>query len=152
MNVTNRRRARRSGRLDRVYDGTSSTLQSARNDVVAWLRDFGLDEDVQQRAALVISELATNAVQASPGSAYIVRGTLGHDGSDGADRDSVVLTVVSHTSFEQPPPKEHWGPSAVLAGRGRGLMIVDDLSTDVTVDVPTHGTVVVTATLRAARR
>jgi hypothetical protein len=64
----------------------------------------------------------------------------------------VAVTVVSHTDFEQPPPKEHWGPPALLAGRGRGLMIVDDLSSEVTVDVPSQGTVVVTATLPAPYR
>jgi anti-sigma regulatory factor (Ser/Thr protein kinase) len=141
MNVSTRRPNRRAPRLDRVYEGSSRTLQAARTDLVDWLQQNGVDEDVQDRAALVVSELATNAIQAAPGFEYIVSGSI--------DRGDVALTVVSHTDFEQPPPREHWGPPAALAGRGRGLMIVDDLSTDVVVEVPSQGTVMVTATLRA---
>lgn len=138
---TRRSRHRCSARLDRAYEGSSATLRSARGDVVSWLDHHGVDAELQDRAALVVSELATNAVQASPGSEYNVHGSLYADGE-------VVLSVVSSTNFEQPPPREHWGPPTPLSESGRGLLIVDDLSEDVEVDCAPTGRVVVTATLR----
>jgi len=137
------RRPRCSARIDRAYAGSSTTLQRARGDVISWLDDHGVDSELQGRAALVISELATNAVQASQGSEYNVHGSLYADGE-------VELTVVSRSGFEQPPPREHWGPPTVCSESGRGLMIVDDLSTDVQVDCAATGRVVVTARLRSA--
>lgn len=140
----NRRRPRCAARLDRVYDGSSVTLRRARHDVVTWLEQHGIEPELQDRAALVLSELATNAVQAAPGSEYNVHGSLYNDGE-------VVLSVVSRTSFERPPPREHWGPPTVMSESGRGLMIVDDLSTDVNVELPSTGMVVVTARLHSSR-
>ena len=129
------------GEFCRVYDGTSSTLRDARNDAAGWLRQHGLGPELQQRAALVLSELATNAVQASPGCDYSVQLTI--------DRDrAAIIAVTSHTSYEQPLPREHWGPPSRLALRGRGLMIVSESAEDVAVDLPNRDTVVVTATLR----
>jgi anti-sigma regulatory factor (Ser/Thr protein kinase) len=127
----------------RDYDGTSSTLRDARKDVVGWLLDCGFDRDLQDRAALVVSELATNAVQASPGITYGVQ--LQRVG----DR-SATLVVTSRTEFQRPPPREHWGPASTLAARGRGLMIVEQLSDGVEVDLPSRDTVVVTATFRSS--
>ena len=129
------------GQFRRVYDGTSRTLRKARNDVVGWLGDHGLGIDLQQRAALVLSELATNAVQASPGSDYSVQLSIDSD-------RAATIAVTSHTGYETPPPREHWGPPSRLAPRGRGLMIVSELAEDVAVDLPDRDTVVVTATLR----
>ena len=138
-----RTRLRCRSRLDRAYAGSSATLRRARGDVVSWLDRHGLDADLKDRAALVLSELATNAVQAAPGSEYNVHGSLSDDGE-------VVLSVVSCTDFEQPPPRDHWGPPTLYSESGRGLMIVDDLSTDVQVDCAVTGRVVVTATLHSA--
>jgi anti-sigma regulatory factor (Ser/Thr protein kinase) len=122
--------------------GSSATLRQARNDVTSWLHGHGIDAEMQDRAALVVSELATNAVQAAPGAEYNVHGTLYTDGE-------VVVTVVSCTTFEQPPPREHWGPPSTYSESGRGLMIVDDLSANVQVDCAVTGRVVVTASLRS---
>jgi anti-sigma regulatory factor (Ser/Thr protein kinase) len=129
--------------FERDYAGDSSTLRDARKDIVVWLTERGFDQDLQDRAALVLSELATNAVQASPGRAYAV--CL----RDLGDR-SAVLVVTSHTDYETPPPRAHWTPTSTRAVRGRGLMIVDAVADGVEVDLPSHDTVVVTATLRSA--
>ena len=136
-------RGGRRGGFERSYDGTSHTLRVARNDVVGWLDEQGFDTDLQDRAALVLSELATNAVQAAPGNPYGVSVSQ-------PDDQSAVVAVTSHTEYEQPPPREHWRPASVLAPRGRGLMIVDELADAVDVDVSERDTVVVTATLRSA--
>jgi anti-sigma regulatory factor (Ser/Thr protein kinase) len=129
--------------LDREYDGTTGTLRVARNDVVDFLREHVPDEDLHERAELVVSELATNAIQASPGVAYGLRVSLTGDGA-------VVLVVTSSTLRDGPPPRESWGPAHATAPRGRGLLIVDGLTDGVAVDRPSDDTVVVTATLRVA--
>jgi anti-sigma regulatory factor (Ser/Thr protein kinase) len=127
----------------RSYDGNSSTLRVARNDAVGWWMQQDVDQDVQSRAALVLSELATNAVQTSPDSTYSVRLTV-------SDDRSAVVAVTSHTEFELPPPRDQWHPHSVLAPRGRGLMIVDALADDVAVDLASRDTVVVMATFRSS--
>lgn len=132
----------RRDQFARDYDGISSSLRDARKDVVGWLLDCGFDHDLQGRAALVVSELATNAVQASPGITYCVQ--LRRVG----DR-SATLVVTSHTNFQRPPPRQHWGPASPLAARGRGLMIVEQLADEVEVGLPSGDTVVVTATFRS---
>jgi anti-sigma regulatory factor (Ser/Thr protein kinase) len=127
--------------LEREYDGTTGMLRAARTDATGCLNEYGVDEDLRERAELVLSELAANAVQASPGSPFGLRMTLATDGS-------VVVSVTSHTNNGSPPPRRQWGPVTVLALSGRGLMIVDHLSDRVVVDKPDPRTVVVTATLR----
>lgn len=132
-------RRRDVGVFDRSYGGTTDSLRTARNDVTTWLVGNETGEDLRDRVALVLSELASNAVQASPGVPYDVR-VSAIDGS-------VVVAVTSKTDAGRPPPKDRWGPTTLLATRGRGLLIVDQLSDDVVVDLPVHDTVVVTATL-----
>jgi anti-sigma regulatory factor (Ser/Thr protein kinase) len=127
--------------LEREYEGTTGTLRAARTDVTGCLHERGVDPDLRDRAELVLSELAANAVQASPGNPFGLRLSLGNDGA-------VVVTVTSSTSNGSPPPRERWGPSTLRAPSGRGLMIVDELSDQVVIDKPDPRTVVVTATLR----
>ena len=128
--------------LDRVYEGTTNTLRIARNDVVECLVAHAADQDVRDRAELVASELATNAIQASPGAAYGVRVSFDGDGS-------VVMAVTSSSETDMPPPREAWGPVTAVAPRGRGLLIVGKLTDAVDIKQPTVGTIVVTATFRA---
>jgi anti-sigma regulatory factor (Ser/Thr protein kinase) len=130
--------------LDREYEGASSTLRTARNDVVGCLKTHVADPDIQERAELVVSELATNAIQASPGSAYRVRVSLDDDGA-------VVMAVTSATARDTPPPRDAWGPANAIAPKGRGLLIVGQLTDDVGIEQPRTGTIVVTATLRSAQ-
>lgn len=127
--------------LDKEYDGTTSTLRAARTDMVASLTEQNVDDDLRERAELVLSELASNAVQASPGNPYKLRLSLDADGT-------LVMALTSRAHNGGPPPRGSWGPSAVLAPSGRGLMIVDELSDRVHVERPAEDTVVVTATLR----
>jgi anti-sigma regulatory factor (Ser/Thr protein kinase) len=129
--------------LDREYDGTTGTLRAARNDVAGFLRAHVPDEDLHERAQLVVSELATNAIQASPGVAYGLRVALTDDGS-------VVMAVTSSAKQGAPPPREAWGPAHTTAPRGRGLLIVDELTDAVAVERATDDTIVVTATFRVA--
>jgi anti-sigma regulatory factor (Ser/Thr protein kinase) len=124
----------------RAYDGDAATLRNARTDVVAWLAACGADGATQERAALIVSELASNALQASPGIAYAVR--LSRDSAS-----TVNLAVSNRNAVGPPPDHEQWHPVDVLSLRGRGLSIVDSLSDQVTVDQH-GGTVTVTAQFR----
>jgi anti-sigma regulatory factor (Ser/Thr protein kinase) len=128
--------------LDREYDGSITTLRAARGDVVDCLRKRSDDQDLEERAELVVSELTTNAVQACPGAAYRVSVSLADDGV-------VAITVTSCTANGFPPPRDAWGPAHATAPRGRGLLIVTELTDHVEVERPAEHTIVVTATLHA---
>ena len=125
---------------DRVYDGEAMTLRAARRDVVTWLSNRGADSATQQRAALIVSELATNALQASPGHAYRVTVAL-------IDDESAEISVCNHTSGDRPPDRDRWRFTDRSSLRGRGLAIVNSLSEAVTVDAE-NDEVVVTARIR----
>ncbi len=128
--------------FDREYEGTLASLRSTRDDVSAWLRIGECDHEMVERAVLVTSELASNAVQAAPGRPYRV--TIRAAG------DSLVELVVSNQFVStSPPDRDRWVPTTPTAPRGRGLSIVEALSRDVRVDVD-HGVVRVTALLQTA--
>jgi anti-sigma regulatory factor (Ser/Thr protein kinase) len=129
--------------LDREYDGSTRTLRDARSDVVGLLRARPADQDLQDRAELVVSELASNAVQASPGSPYGLRVWFDRYGS-------LVMAVTSRSDRDSLPPRGSWGPATLLAARGRGLLIVGSLADQVDVEQPVAGRVTVTVTLRVA--
>lgn len=132
-------RRRDNGVLDRPYAGSTDSLRTVRGDVAEWLIDKGTSRDLCERVALVLSELATNAVQASPGVPYNVRVST--------DEGAVTVAVTSKTLPGRSPPRDSWGPPTLLATRGRGLLIVSEISDEVVVDLPSDDTVVVTAVL-----
>ncbi|HZX53175.1 MAG TPA: ATP-binding protein [Ilumatobacteraceae bacterium] len=127
--------------LDREYQGTTDTLRLARTEVGDRLADRRLGLDLRERAELVVSELASNAVQAAPGTPYRLLVAIESD-------ESVVIALTSNASQGGPPPRAEWGPANVLAPTGRGLLIIDELSDSVNVQRPAGGKIVVTATLR----
>lgn len=126
--------------LDRDYDGEAATLRSARQDVLAWLSARGAGDDARQRAALIVSELATNALEASPGRTYRIQVAL-------VDDDMATISVRNPAANGLPPDRDHWKLAEPSALRGRGLAIVDSLSEEVTIDSDS-GDVIVTARLR----
>jgi len=112
----------------RDYEGTLQSLRSTRDDVSAWLRAGECDNEMVERAVLVASELASNAVQAAPGRSYRV--AIADAGSR-----LVELTVSNPFLSTSPPDRTQWLPTTPAAARGRGLSIVAALSRDVRVDV-----------------
>ena len=60
----------RSAVLRCEYEGDLVTLRAARRAVVDWLAGLGADDDTRERAALIVSELSSNAIQAAPGRTY----------------------------------------------------------------------------------
>ena len=131
--------------LQREYEGDLVTLRAARRAVMDWLAELGADDDTQERAALIVSELSSNAIQAAPGRTYSLRVARVDDGS-------ATISVRNHPTGSLPPARESWRSKPAsqlrnLPARGRGLAIVDSLSEDVTVEH--HGDdVVVTARVR----
>ncbi|MEO8266964.1 MAG: ATP-binding protein [Ilumatobacteraceae bacterium] len=130
------------------YAGDLRTLQRARRDVVGWLADHAADETTKERAALIVSELASNAVQASPGSSYRIEVSE-------VDSHLVSISVRNRPIEQLPPPREKWRPVGNLSLkemslRGRGLAIVDSLSEEVTIEYLDEE-LTVTAVLRTER-
>jgi anti-sigma regulatory factor (Ser/Thr protein kinase) len=100
--------------------------------VVNWLAELGADEDTQERAALIVSELSSNAIQNSPGLSY-------HLQIERVDDDHAEISVRNRPADTLPPAREQWRPGndlslKELSLRGRGLAIVDSLSEEVTID------------------
>ncbi|MEP7114657.1 MAG: ATP-binding protein [Ilumatobacteraceae bacterium] len=131
--------------LRREYAGDLKTLHAARRDAVEWFQAQAADEPTRDQAALIVSELCSNAIQNSPGLAYdlqIVR----------LDDDHAAISVRKQPAGTLPPPHEDWQPAGHLSLkeqslRGRGLAIVDSLSEDVAVE-HFDDTLVLTATVR----
>ncbi len=134
-----------SAALRRVYDADLRTLHAARRDVVEWLTAQRADEETQERGALIVSELCSNAIQNSPGLAYVMEVARLED-------HLAAISVRNRPTAKLPPPRELWRPVGdlslkELSLRGRGLAIVDSLSEDVTIE-HLGDELVVTARLR----
>jgi anti-sigma regulatory factor (Ser/Thr protein kinase) len=134
-----------SAALRRVYDADLRTLHAARQDVVDWLTAQGADEETKERAALIVSELCSNAIQNSPGLTYVMEVARFGEGF-------AAISVRNRPTEKLPPPRELWRPVGdfslkELSLRGRGLSIVDSLSNDVTIE-RLGDELVVTARLR----
>jgi anti-sigma regulatory factor (Ser/Thr protein kinase) len=114
--------------LNREYAGEASTLRAARRDVVDFLLECGANGQTVEKASLIASELASNAIQAAPGMPYQVRIRV-------LDPNSTALSVRNHSGGSAVPTPDKWRPVDDLAIRGRGLAIVDSLSEEVTVEV-----------------
>lgn len=110
--------------LDETFPGTTEALDAARVAAAMLATSWGERQDTTERIKLVVSELVTNAVQASPGKPY--RLSMGRT----ADGD-IAVQVTNIAGYDDLPPRADWGPADMLATRGRGLGIVEALSRDV---------------------
>jgi anti-sigma regulatory factor (Ser/Thr protein kinase) len=127
--------------FDRRYEGITAVVNGVRLDIDAWLIAQAADDDTRARAALVVSELVSNAVQASPGFPFDLSARRG-------DHGLITLTVVNRADDAQIPPRSDWGPDDLLAPGGRGLAIIDSLCDAVAI-TSGDGNVAVEATLAA---
>lgn len=132
-----------STRASAEFAGVSMTIALARNLVDEFLERRAASQDLRERAALAVSELASNAVQASPDHTYVV--AVEEDAQSG----ELVIAVTNGASIESIPPNERWGPADILAPRGRGLAILEAISDRVDIEPAGTGAVVVTARLSA---
>ena len=126
-------------RLVLHLDPDTSSVGEARRRIDAWMAERGGATELRDRVALVVSELVTNAIEASRDGVELC-----------ADRDARTGSVQVQVSNRAPagavPDRRDWGPDSLMAERGRGLAIVEALSESVSVD-HLADTVVVTATL-----
>lgn len=124
------------------YDGATSVVNGVRLDIDTWLRAQAADDDTRARAALVVSELVSNAVQASPGRPF-------HLHAHRRSATTITLTATNNAEADAIPPRGEWGPDDLLAPGGRGLAIVDSLCDEVAISSSADGEVTVEATLAA---
>lgn len=128
-------------RQSKIHAGETSTLDAARRGVVAFLTAHDMPAAVQDWARLVVSELATNAIQFSPGSPYTVGVELT------ADRRTTTLAVRSVGTAKDIPlgtlPTDD--PDGRLGSSGRGLKIVRAMSGSLDVVDNRDGTISVVA-------
>jgi anti-sigma regulatory factor (Ser/Thr protein kinase) len=106
--------------------GLATSVASARQFAVDVGAELDADPDLLPHIALVVSELATNAVQASPGELYEL--TIHRAGRH------LVVEVCNRAARTTIPDRSRWKPGNPLAVRGRGLGIVDELTDDVHID------------------
>lgn len=123
----------------RLGDGTGS-IGSAREAFDAWLRQTTSDLELLQDMSVVISELASNALDT---------GAVGEPQAEiRADVDGdVVNLVVSNRLAAGVTDIRHWDLDDPLRGGGRGLMIVRAYTDSLSVD-SAAGTVSVRCTRR----
>ncbi len=128
--------------LDRTFAGTTGTLASSRAAIAEAAAARGVDAETIDRLKLVLSELTTNAVQASPGLPYrvVVAAVAG----------GLRLTVENRNPSGHVPHEADWGRQDQLRVRGRGLLIVRQLSESVEVVEDEHEWVRVTAVVAAS--
>ncbi|MGF1595488.1 MAG: ATP-binding protein [Acidimicrobiales bacterium] len=122
--------------FSRTYNGDTASITKARTDTGRWLARNRVTTDMYDIARLVVSELVTNAVGASPARNFELCISRQADGR-------LRVTVTNPASVAAMPPPAEWGPDSLLAGRGRGLAIVSRVARDVTVEADAgHVTVV----------
>lgn len=120
------------------FESDSSTIATARAYTAEWAQEAGASQRQVDQLMLIVSELTSNAVEASPTSYELaLRST-----------DEFWRVAVSNPAEAGAVPDQgHWAPEDVLAERGRGLSIVDALASEVTVREG-GGAVTITATVR----
>lgn len=130
--------------LDRDYDGSVTTLATARADLGDALDELGIEPSDIEKIVLAANEMTTNAVNASPGRRYRLSAAADSDGA-------VVITVRNQQPVTAVPDRDEWGPSKPLASGGRGLSIVDHLADSVSIEQGEGDWIAVTARLSTER-
>jgi anti-sigma regulatory factor (Ser/Thr protein kinase) len=120
----------------------AGSIASARQAFVTWLGHLTADADLLQDMSVVVSELASNALNGGdPGEPDTeVRAEL---------EDDVLHLVVSNRLPDEITDIRHWDLEDPLRGGGRGLMIVRAYTDSLNVDT-VGGTVIVRCTRRLA--
>lgn len=120
------------------FEAAPEAVGHARQAVEVWMADHTtLDDRQRHDVALIVSELGTNAIEAAPSGRFVVELRW-------AGRLPLVVRVVNDTELSHVPTRAEWGPDTVLAVRGRGLAIVEALSSQIDVDRSEPGRVTVT--------
>jgi anti-sigma regulatory factor (Ser/Thr protein kinase) len=126
------------------YPGDHGVIGVVRRDLGEWFTAQGFPPEAVERARLVVSELATNAIEAAPGANFEVTVRMEGDGV-------AALAVTNPSAGTRPPPRSAWGPAEPLALRGRGLAIVAALADAITVSDDDLATITVEARISDQR-
>lgn len=118
------------------FPARADALCFARHDFEVWLRDTCVDDDAQAELGVVFSELAANAVDASPKPSAEVVARAWHDG------DEVVLEIVN-ASGRPSERSSDWDLDDPLRTGGRGLVIVEAFVDHLEVANETNGRLIV---------
>lgn len=110
-----------------TYPTQAEAVGRARRAVVAQLVSLGVPDDLVERAALVVSELSANAVEAKADGHFAVVVSVAPDPVE------VRCAVESRGTVDDLPPRPQWGPVSLRSPRGRGLALVEAVSAAVTV-------------------
>lgn len=122
------------------YEGEPLVLVAVRGELGRWLARQGFSPEVVSRAQLLVSELATNAVEAAPGQPFEVTARR-------VGPDTVAVAVSNAVSTTRPPPRIQWRTPEPLAPRGRGLAIAAALADAIDIVDDGPGTVTIEARL-----
>lgn len=110
-------------RLDARFPAVIDSVPTARHNVARWLSGAKVDTEVRDELALVITELVTNAVEASPGPGAEIE-VSGRFQEDHAQLTVVLVVRDYGNGFAPEGDPELPHPASV---RGRGLPIVNAL-------------------------
>ena len=110
-----------AGTAERCFPGTTDSVPQARTWLGAWLESLGVTNGLAADAALVLSELATNAAthtrSAGPHGSYTVRAVL--------DLETLQVEVDDAGSPSEPRTPTPDALIDPLAEHGRGLALID---------------------------
>jgi anti-sigma regulatory factor (Ser/Thr protein kinase) len=136
--------------LDEILNGTTESVSAARTRVRRHLDELGADTTICERAELIVSELATNAVEASPGQQFrlVVEVGTSHQHQQPTMSEIVIRVENPWTGGPLPGVDPHRAIDA-QAPRGRGLHIVRTLCDSFRIEQQ-NGTVQVVAALTYA--
>lgn len=118
---------RRPAPSSQSFVAETATINAARSFVTTTLAALAAGPRLLEKAELVASELAANAVQAANGGTYRV--SVARDRSGAA-----IITVENATTGAPLPARGDWDARIALAPIGRGLGIVEQLAQEVNVD------------------
>ena len=109
-----------------TYPTRTEALPVAREELAAWLRAAGVPDDVRDELLVVLSELLSNAIGASPDGEQ--EASVDAEISDGS-----VTLVVTNPRDSGFGPVDRYDYDDPLRPGGRGLLIVESLVDDLAV-------------------
>ncbi|HEY1117590.1 MAG TPA: ATP-binding protein [Acidimicrobiales bacterium] len=132
--------SRRHGEFSWTLGTGAGSVSAARQAFVAWLAELADEDELLEDMSVVVSELASNAIESAD---HVEGGAEVRAEVDG----DVVNVEVSNRVPDGITDIRHWDLDDPLRGGGRGLMIVRAYTDSLVVD-STEGTV----TVRCSRR
>lgn len=130
-------------RISRTFAGTTGTLESARSLIADFVAEQGASTESSEIARLVVSELATNAVEFAPDTNYAVAAERA------GEAEQISITVRSMGEPDDVPGHGRFpvNNEGRIAARHRGLAIVHAVSESVSTSANDDGTIDITVVL-----